>query len=450
MTGSVSDSEQSSLDAAPALPVKKIRIHSMDQFRGFIILSMFIVNQGVLRDYRLFAHNGWFAQFADMIMPGFIFAVGFSFRLTASRRALDLPNRQMIVSYLRRSLILILLVVGIPGIFGLFDLPDFNQPPKSYAGAVNPDAAAGDSLIPTYFFMHCWYWFISIFRIQLCNVLGIIALTQIWVLPFILTSPRTRIIAMAVFGLTHVLITYWFNWDYMKGDPNIVDQFLNLKPRSSWDGGFFGNLDWAVVMLAGSLSYDLVKNVDQFWLSTKRMLAWGMLLMLLGYATSIPSKFYDLNATDETRMEELEGKLAASAVLPETVDGIERDWESWLPPVPILQSDANWNRVNNYWMMSKRMTSLPFVLFSSGFCLAIYGLFVWLVDIKGIQIGIFRTLGTNALAAYLLHYLVKYLVSLVFPNGGPFWYGYVEFGIFFAITFGVIWFMEKRKIYIRL
>src|SRR4051812_2138494 len=64
------------------------RIASMDQFRGYTVAGMFLVN--FLGSYAcihpVLRHNDTYFSYADSIMPSFMFAVGFSFRLTYLRR----------------------------------------------------------------------------------------------------------------------------------------------------------------------------------------------------------------------------------------------------------------------------------------------------------------------------------------------------------------------------
>ena len=66
------------------------RIVSMDQFRGYTVAGMFLVNfVGGLKSFAevLKHHNGQpYFSYADTIMPSFMFAVGFSYRLTILRR----------------------------------------------------------------------------------------------------------------------------------------------------------------------------------------------------------------------------------------------------------------------------------------------------------------------------------------------------------------------------
>ena len=66
------------------------RIVSMDQFRGYTVAGMFLVNflGGYAAIHEVMKHhNGHpYFSYADTIMPSFMFAAGFSFRLTALRR----------------------------------------------------------------------------------------------------------------------------------------------------------------------------------------------------------------------------------------------------------------------------------------------------------------------------------------------------------------------------
>ncbi len=62
----------------------------MDQFRGYTVAGMFVVNfVGGLAAFPevLKHHNGLpYFSYADTIMPSFMFAAGFSYRLSALKR----------------------------------------------------------------------------------------------------------------------------------------------------------------------------------------------------------------------------------------------------------------------------------------------------------------------------------------------------------------------------
>src|SRR5438445_12392295 len=66
------------------------RIVSMDQFRGYTVAGMFVVNfVGGLAAFPevLKHHNGHpYFSYADTIMPSFLFAAGFSYRLATLPR----------------------------------------------------------------------------------------------------------------------------------------------------------------------------------------------------------------------------------------------------------------------------------------------------------------------------------------------------------------------------
>ena len=88
-------------------------IVSMDQFRGYTVAGMFLVNfVGGLKAFPevLKHHNGWpYFSYADTIMPSFLFAAGFSYRLVALRRLGQQGTAATYFHFAVRSLALILI-----------------------------------------------------------------------------------------------------------------------------------------------------------------------------------------------------------------------------------------------------------------------------------------------------------------------------------------------------
>jgi predicted acyltransferase len=64
--------------------------------------------------------------------------------------------------------------------------------------------------------------------------------------------------------------------------------------------------------------------------------------------------------------------------------------------------------------MAQRTASVPYVLFTSGAAMLLFALF----EASGVELPIFRTLGRNALTAYVLHLLLLPMLRLASPAAG--------------------------------
>ena len=100
------------------------RIVSMDQFRGYTVAGMFLVNfvGGYAAIAEVLKHHSDrpYFSYADTIMPSFMFAAGFSFRLSALRRLAQIGPAQTYWKFFVRSLglVLVSMVLFGPGDFG--------------------------------------------------------------------------------------------------------------------------------------------------------------------------------------------------------------------------------------------------------------------------------------------------------------------------------------------
>src|SRR5579872_7156408 len=111
------------------------RILSMDQFRGYTVAGMFLVNflGGYAAIHPVLKHNDIFFSYADSIMPSFMFAVGFSFRLTYLRRREQMSAARTAWTYFRRSLTLVVISLVMYGFGGEFHKwAQFGEMPSEY------------------------------------------------------------------------------------------------------------------------------------------------------------------------------------------------------------------------------------------------------------------------------------------------------------------------------
>jgi len=71
-------------------------------------------------------------------------------------------------------------------------------------------------------------------------------------------------------------------------------------------------------------------------------------------------------------------------------------------------------------------------------------------DLGGFSIGVFRTLGSNALFAYVLHDIVGDSVKKFIPGDVPPVAMWISFAVFFLICWVFVRSLEKKNIYIKL
>ena len=398
------------------------RIHSMDQFRGYTVAGMFVVNflGGLAAIHPVMKHNHTYFSYADSIMPSFLFACGFSYRLTTLRRLPQLGASRTFRRTFLRSLGLVLVSLMLSGFGTKF----------TKWGQYSPEAVRE--------------FVARLLKADMWEVLAIIGVSQILIMPVIAARSRGLIATLVGFVTMHVLLSYSFNFDFVYGLPNWMDAYWGGK-GTAWDGGFFGLLSWASLMLAGTLAYDVIERYAP-GRAAWRLLGWGALMMVIAYALSCLTRLYDVDPGSTAGR----GKVAASPVLPPFESMRGRPLGSMLAEPPFVQPPRPEVRKENYWMMGKRAVGLTFMLFASGFAFALYGLFVVACDVGGATLGLFRTFGQNPLAAFVIHHLVEESILTLVPKDAPLWWCLVGLAVFFGITYLFVRHLERQNIYLRL
>ena len=197
------------------------RIVSLDQFRGYTVVGMLLVN--FLGGYQVvpavFKHHNTYCSYADTIMPQFFFAVGFAYRLTFLRRLANGGFLPAAAAVIKRNIGLILLGFVIYHLDGSV---------KSWAELQKLG-------------MHGFL--AQAFRREIFQTLVHIAITSIWILPVIAAGASIRILFMIFSAGLHLWLSSLFYFDWAWKTPVI-------------DGGQLGFLSWTIPTLVGSLAYD--------------------------------------------------------------------------------------------------------------------------------------------------------------------------------------------------
>lgn len=227
------------------------RILSMDQFRGYTVAGMFLVNflGGFAAVHPVLKHHNTYCSYADTIMPQFFFAVGFALRLVLLRNIEKEGARAAYRKAVTRCLGLLMLGLIVYHLDGRF---------RSWAEI---EKAGGlFSVLANAFWRDPF------------QALVHIAVTSLWILPVIAGSVRTRILYALGSGFLHLALSAWFWYDL-------------LHAKRVIDGGPLGFLTWAVPTLAGSLAYDAAVRLEPMS-ALKLLLRWGVVIMLAGYGLS--------------------------------------------------------------------------------------------------------------------------------------------------------------------
>lgn len=226
------------------------RIVSLDQFRGYTVAGMLLVNfLGFNAVPAILRHHNTYCSYADTIMPQFFFAVGFAYRLTYLRRVQKSGWREAVVAALHRNAGLLLLGLVFHHLDGDY---------KSWADL----QARGP-----------WGVIASAFRREPFQALVHIALASLWVLPVIGAGAGIRVAYLLASAGLHLGLSWWFYLDWAWKTPVI-------------DGGPLGFLSWSIPLLVGSLAYDAAAAATDPRRLAARLTGWSVALMIAGYGLS--------------------------------------------------------------------------------------------------------------------------------------------------------------------
>jgi predicted acyltransferase len=390
----------------PAAVSPSDRLASLYKYRCYNVAWMFLVNflGSFLATPAVLKHHNNYCSYADTIMPQFFFAVGFAMRLTFERRVKREGRARAYSKAVRRILGLALIAIvlyGAPKVARTWD--DLLTIGWQGAGLVA---------------MREWF-----------QTLMHIAVTSLWVLPVIRARGAVRIALAAVSALLFTALSqrFYFEWVQSHGI----------------DGGALGFLAWTLPVVTGTLACDMVE-ANRSGREVLRTTIAGTLMMLGGWLLAAGTTLYDMPSG---KLDPRSEAWADDPVAPSAQRWIEHPLQFSEPPFVAPPAHA---REENFWMMSQRAATISYHLFAAGLSLALFAAFRVACDYWGWQWGIFRTLGTNALAGYILHGIVGDAVEAFMPADSPAWYVAAGFLVYFAICYVILRWLEVQRIFIKL
>ncbi len=420
------------------------RLQSLDQFRGYTVAGMWLVNfmGGYAICPPIWKHTHNYCSYADTIMPQFLFAAGFAMRLSFLKHLEHGGAKEAWFRMLRRAISLSLVAIV------WYSIDDWDGIYRDIF-----DEKKG-----------LWFTLAACLKRNWMQTLLHIAITCVWILPVIASSIWTRLSYAVASGVLHVILSAWFNFAWVNGQLIPGDKMWG---GNGIDGGPLGFLTWSIPAIAGTWAYDVIRQARSapaaqghpLLPAIGKMVVAGWVVALLGWVLSCPTTIYDVPEDQVAALKDK--KFGENPVLP-SKEQIAA-WDRKLPEPPFVPPPDTDHRKLNYWMMSQRSGSVSYPTFAAGFALMLMGIFVWICDVLGIRIGVFRTLGVNALAGYMLPTLVAPWTR----KWAGAWFNAlndkgeltkdaewlpvaVAFGLMCLIIYLILRLMEWRKIYIRM
>ncbi|MBX3179065.1 MAG: DUF1624 domain-containing protein [Candidatus Hydrogenedentes bacterium] len=341
------------------------RITAIDQIRGYAIFGMLLVNaSGFFHLKQLteqLSHHRNVFTYADTIAPLFVFVVGMGMRLSWLKRAEKAGHSETRWAMAKRFGLLVLIAFAL------------------YAG---------------------WLWD-ALMDIGLAGLLALFLIDK---------KPAVRAaFAFIYLGIYQAFVhfTAYGPWIMRaEGHRSIGGEstplWVQLIPQHgelfgvALNGGPLGPLSWCMMLLFGSIAYDLLRTGDE----KKFMGAWaglGVGLCALGYLLSV-----------------------------------------------------EWPGVKQEWAISAYYMTAPFPLWSTGLCFLTLLAFYLICDKIGFKIPTFAALGMNPLFLYIVQALALDVMGNFKPESLSLPVGLAGFCVFYAAIALLAWWLQRKSIYIKI
>ena len=148
-------------------------------------------------------------------------------------------------------------------------------------------------------YIHWRFLSAKLIKSELWETLAIIGATQLVVLPWIGSPFGVRLFTMAVLARCARVLFLLDRLGFPHGiNGNWMLRLWMTGTDRGWDGGIFGPINWAVVMLGGTLAYDIVAGSVSQRSTIVRLALWGSAFMAIGYGMSCLTRLYDLNDSE--------------------------------------------------------------------------------------------------------------------------------------------------------
>tara|TARA_R110001592_G_scaffold128822_1_gene341041 strand:+ start:209 stop:1555 length:1347 start_codon:yes stop_codon:yes gene_type:complete len=447
--------------AADSAPVQiENRISSLDQFRGYAIFGMLLVNffghyktawVEELNDswlkstldlifHQQLHHHGEYMTYADTIAPIFMFVVGIGMRLSWTRRVKHVEPGAARKAMAKRYFTLVLIAFAI------------------YSGwlwdALMNIGLAG--LVALLIVDKKW-------SVRIAYAVGLVVAYQ---LIFSFTSYGEWLLRMGQYGkeLEYPFITMFLP---------LRDVLLDVRIN----GGLIGHWSWAFMLIFGTIAYDIMATQNRQKILTG-LIGFGVVLTIAGFGARYlgTTAYYEkaepyaaarMLADDFEPVNTIVGKSpgifsSVAAGNPEAEAALgKRDMKAFAEltkdKLTVLAEKAPEKapRLGNEWVFSKNYQTMPFAFWATALCLFHLLLFYVICDILKWNVPCMMVIGLNPLFIYIFQSLTLDMLSNVIAyldvkntTSGTLVLG--SFVAYFGLVYAMAHYMYKRNIIVKL